>query len=250
MIFSLVLPIFAAAAVQAPAVPVHSYQIVRTYPHDPAAFTQGLFLKNGFLYESTGMEGQSAIRKIRLADGKVLQSVRIPAGQFGEGSTAWGTEIVSLTWRHGIGYRWDLATLRMKGSFRYPGEGWGLTNDGRSLILSDGTPSLRFLDPRTFKEQRRVQVTYNGKPLAQLNELEWVKGEIYANVWQTNVIVRIDPRTGAVKGVINLTGLDRLAGGDTSDNVLNGIAYDAASARLFVTGKRWSKLFEIKLKAS
>lgn len=239
----------AAAAAEAPRqVPVQSYELVRSYPHDPHAYTQGLFFRDGILYESTGQEGESTIRKVRLSDGAVIGAARIPANQFGEGSTDWGDEIVSVTWKSGVGYRWDRATLKPKGSFRYPGEGWGLTSDGRSLILSDGTPWLRFLDPKTFRERRRVRVTYAGKPLAQLNELEWVKGEIFANVWQTNFIVRIDPATGAVKGAIDLRGLDRLGGGSPPDNVLNGIAYDRAGDRLFVTGKRWSKLFEIRLK--
>jgi glutamine cyclotransferase len=243
--------VLAAAAVQAAAtVPVFSYEIVRSYPHDSAAFTQGLFFRDGQLYESTGLEGQSTLRRVRLADGKVLQQAAIPEQQFGEGSTYFGKEIVSITWRNGVGYRWDPATFKVKGSFRYQGEGWGLTQDGRSLILSDGTPWLRFLDPASFRERRRVQVTYRGRPLAQLNELEWVKGEVLANIWQSNIIARIDPQTGVVKSVIDLSGLDRLAGGSGPDNVLNGIAYDPKSDRLFVTGKRWSKIFEIKLKPS
>ena len=242
------LAVAAAAAPAPPKVPVQSYELVRSYPHDPGAYTQGLFFRDGILYESTGQVGESTIRKVRLTDGAVIAAVRIPANQFGEGSTDWGDEIVSVTWKDGIGYRWDRRTLRPRGSFRYPGEGWGLTSDGRSLILSDGTPWLRFVDPKTFRELRRVRVTYAGKPLAQLNELEWVKGEIFANVWQTNFIVRIDPATGAVKGVLDMRGLDRLAGGSPPDNVLNGIAYDRAGDRLFVTGKRWSKLFEIRLK--
>jgi glutamine cyclotransferase len=240
----LALPGCAAAA----EVPTQGYELVRTYPHDPSAFTQGLFFRDGILYESTGLHGQSTIRKVRLADGKVLQSTSIPPNQFGEGSTDWGKEIVSLTWQDGVGYRWDRATLKPIGSFRYSGEGWGLTSDGKSLILSDGTASLRFLDPTTFKEQRRIQVTADGQPVAQLNELEWVNGEILANVWQSSRIARIDPTTGAVKAWIDLTGLERLAGGDRIDNVLNGIAYDARQKRLFVTGKRWPKIFEIKLK--
>ncbi len=250
MIFGLMTSLlFAAVTLQAPQSPsVHSYEVVRSYPHDPDAFTQGLFFRDGFLYESTGLVGQSTIRKVRLADGKVLQLAQVPPGQFGEGSTAWGNEIISLTWRGGVGYRWDSSALKLKGSFRYPGEGWGLTNDGRSLILSDGTPSLRFLDPSTFKEQRRIRVTAGGKPVPQLNELEWVKGEIFANVWQTNLIARIDPETGVVKGWIDLSGLDKTIGSNDPDNVLNGIAYDPRRDRLFVTGKRWPKLFEIKLK--
>lgn len=250
MIFGLMTSLlFAAATLQAPQSPsVHSYEVVRTYPHDPGAFTQGLFFDDGLLYESTGLVGQSTIRKVRLADGKVLQLAQVPPGHFGEGSTAWGSEIISLTWQSGVGYRWDRATLKLKGSFRYPGEGWGLTNDGRSLILSDGTPSLRFLDPTTFKEQRRIRVTAGGKPVPQLNELEWVKGEVFANVWQTNLIARIDPETGVVKSWIDLSGLDRTVGPSDPDDVLNGIAYDRRRDRLFVTGKRWPKLFEIKLK--
>ena len=227
---------------------MQTYEVVRAFPHDPAAYTQGLFFKDGELFESTGLEGQSTLRKVRLADGKVLQQAALPPQQFGEGSTHINGEIVSITWRHGVGYRWDPATFKVKGSFRYTGEGWGLTQDGRNLILSDGTPWLRFLDPATFRERRRVQVTYQGQPLAQINELEWVKGAILANIWQTNVVARIDPDTGAVKGVIDLSGLDRIAGGGGTDNVLNGIAYDSKADRLFVTGKRWSKLFEIKLK--
>jgi glutamine cyclotransferase len=245
------LPLLALSSCAASAeVPVQGYELVRTYPHDPSAFTQGLFFRDGILYESTGLNGQSTIRKVRLEDGKVLHIASIPPHQFGEGSTDWGKEIVSLTWQHGIGYRWDRATLKPVGTFRYSGEGWGLTNDGRSLILSDGTSSLRFLDPVTFKEQRRVQVTAEGRPVARLNELEWVNGEILANVWQTSRIARINPNTGKVKAWIDLSGLERLAGGDRIDNVLNGIAYDAKQKRLFVTGKRWPKMFEIRLKPS
>ena len=241
----------AAAALQGPArIPVQTYQVQRAYPHDPAAFTQGLFYRDGFLYESTGLQGQSTVRKVRLADGKVMQMASIPPDQFGEGSTDWGKEIVSLTWQHGIGYRWDRATLRRTGSFRYEGEGWGLTQDGRSLILSDGTPWLRFMDPVSFKEQRRIQVTADGRPVPQLNELEWVKGEILANIWQTNLIARIDPKTGAVKGWIDLAGLGSTAPSGDPDNVLNGIAYDAKQERLFVTGKRWPRIYEIKLKSA
>lgn len=229
-------------------IPVYSYEIKRSYPHDPDAFTQGLFFRDGLLYESTGLEGRSTIRKVRYQDGKVLQSALLPSSQFGEGSTDWGKEIISITWRNQTGYRWDLATLKPKSTFRYSGEGWGLTNDGRSLILSDGSAWLRFLDPVTFKERRRIRVTAAGRPIDQLNELEWVKGEILANIWQTDLIARIDPTTGAIKGWINLAGLERAADGSRPDNVLNGIAYDRAGDRLFVTGKRWSKLFEIKLK--
>ena len=251
MPFTLIFALFlAAAAVQrAPApLPVQTAEVKATFPHDANAFTQGLFFADGALYESTGLTGQSTIRRVRLQDGKVLQMVAIPADQFGEGSTAWGKEIVSLTWQSGVGYRWDRATLKQKGSFRYAGEGWGLTHDGRSLILSDGTPTLRFLDPKTFKEQRRVSVAAQGRPLAALNELEFVNGEVWANIWQTALIARIDPKSGAVKGLVDLSALERLSGRSGVDDVLNGIAYEPRSKRLFVTGKRWPKLFEIKLK--
>jgi len=245
-LLALVLLFLGAAA--AAEVPVQRYEVVRTYPHDTSAYTQGLFFRDGILYESTGVIGQSTIRKVRLSDGKVLQSVSVPGAEFGEGSTDWGNEIVSVTWMNGIGYRWDRRTLKRTATFRYPGEGWGLTQDGKNLILSDGTPWLRFLDPRSFAERRRVHVTADGRPVARLNELEWVNGEVLANVWQTNRIARIDPATGVVKAWIDLTGLDRLAGASGHDNVLNGIAWDAKANRLFVTGKRWSKLFEIRLK--
>jgi glutamine cyclotransferase len=240
-----------SAPVEAPRaapVPVQSYEVVATYPHDPRAFTQGLFFRDGFLYESTGLEGRSTLRKVRLEDGKVLQMAAIPPDQFGEGSTDWGDEIVSITWQSGVGYRWDRATLKPTASFRYPGEGWGLTQDGQSLIMSDGTAWLRFLDPMTFKEKRRIQVTADGFPVTELNELEWVKGEIFANVWQTDRVARIDPETGRVTAWIDFSGLDRLALRGSPDDVLNGIAYDAKGDRLFVTGKRWPKLFEVKLK--
>lgn len=237
-----------APAARPAAIPVYGYEIARSYPHDPDAFTQGLFFRDGALYESTGLEGRSTIRKVRLQDGKVLQTASLPGRQFGEGSTDWNGEIISVTWQDQVGYRWDRATLKVKSTFRYTGEGWGLANDGRNLILSDGTSTLRFLDPISFKERRRIGVTAAGRPVTQLNELEWVKGEILANIWQTDLIARIDPATGNVKGVINLAGLARAAGGGGPDNVLNGIAYDRGGDRLFVTGKRWSKLFEIRLK--
>jgi glutamine cyclotransferase len=258
MPFTFLLALFAFAAVQqapdpaarasvAP-VPVQTVEVRATYPHDPGAFTQGLFFADEALYESTGLEGQSTIRKVRLEDGKVLQQATLPADQFGEGSTNWGKEIVSLTWQHGVGYRWDRESFRQTGSFRYPGEGWGLTQDGRSLILSDGTPTLRFLHPATFQEQRRLRVTAAGRPISQLNELEWVRGEIWANIWQTSRIARIDPASGTVKAWVDLSALEPLSGRSGPDDVLNGIAYEPRRGRLFVTGKRWPKLFEIKLK--
>jgi glutamine cyclotransferase len=246
---TILLALLAAAALQQTpaAVPVQVAEVTASFPHDPQAFTQGLFFADGQLYESTGVAGRSTLRKVRLTDGKVLQSASIPPDQFGEGSTAWRSEIISLTWQHGIAHRWDRATLRHKGSVRYSGEGWGLTGNGRSLILSDGTSTLRVLDPATFKEQRRIAVTAGGRPLDMLNELEWVSGEIWANIWKTGLIARIDPASGAVKGWIDLTALARLNIGRDPEAVPNGIAYEPRSKRLFVTGKLWSKLYEIKL---
>jgi glutaminyl-peptide cyclotransferase len=232
-----------------PAVPRYGYEVVHTYPHDATAFTEGLFYLNGFLYESTGLEGHSSIRKVRLETGKVLQQRDIPAQYFGEGIVAWHTHLISLTWKSHIGFVFDLSTFKPQREFHYPGEGWALTQDGKQLIMSDGTPQLRFLDPQTLQETRRIQVTFEGKPVQNVNELEWVKGEIYANVWQTDYILRIDPLSGKVVGIINLTGLLQRAdivSGQT--DVLNGIAYDAKGDRLFVTGKNWPQLFEIRLR--
>jgi glutaminyl-peptide cyclotransferase len=230
-------------------VPIYDIEIVHTYPHDATAFTEGLFYLDGFLYESTGLERHSSIRKVRIATGEVIQRLEIPAQYFGEGIVNWGGQLVSLTWQSHVGFVFDLKTFKLKRQFDYPGEGWALTQDGKQLIMSDGTPELRFLNPATFKETRRLEVTLDGKPLHNVNELEWVRGEIYANVWQTNWIARIDPRTGEVVGLINLAGIlsptDRVEG---PDGVLNGIAYDAEHDRLFVTGKNWPKLFEIHLR--
>jgi glutamine cyclotransferase len=227
--------------------PVYGYKVVATYPHDPGAFTQGLFVADGQLYESTGQIGESTLRKVRLEDGRVLQSAEIPPGLFGEGSVDFGSEIVSVTWQGGRGFRWDRGTLKRTGEFRYPGEGWGLTQDGQNVIMSDGTAELRFLDPATMAERKRVRVTVNGMPLDKLNELEWVNGEILANVWMTSRIARIDPATGSVTGWIDLSRLAAETAGADPDSVLNGIAYDKAAGRLFVTGKYWPKLYEIEL---
>jgi glutamine cyclotransferase len=219
---------------------------VNTYPHDQHAFTQGLFYLNGNLYESTGQVGQSTIRKVHFEDGRVLQSVPIPPGLFGEGIVNFGNQIVSITWQGGNGYRWDLPTLRRTGDWHYEGEGWGLTQNGTDIIMSDGTSAIRFLDPVTLAERRRITVTIQGTELTELNELEYVNGEIYANIWQTPRIARIDPNTGRVTGIIDLSGI---ANQNTTspDAVLNGIAYDAQHRRLFVTGKLWPRLYEIEL---
>jgi glutaminyl-peptide cyclotransferase len=246
-----VLALGLAALAVAPAraaVPVYGAAVVQAYPHDPHAFTEGLFYLNGFLYESTGLEGQSDIRKVQLSTGKVLQRRRIDKKYFGEGIVAWKGKLVELTWQTQIGFTYDLATFKPRGDFHYTGEGWALTSDGQRLIMSDGTPQLRFLNPVTLAETGRLDVTLNGRPLPMINELEWVKGEVLANVWQTNYIVRIDPGTGHVTGVIDLSSLmqQELAKGGRID-VLNGIAYDAVHDRLYVTGKLWPDLYEIKL---
>jgi len=245
-LFALLLACLAPTAAQAQT--VYDYRVVATYPHDPAAYTQGLFYLDGRLYESTGRVGTSWIRRVRFEDGEVEQQVSIPAGRFGEGIVNWGDQIVSITWQGGIGYRWDRRTLRRLSEWRYRGEGWGLTQNGTDIVMSDGTAQLRFLDPATLAERRRVTVTIDGRPLANLNELEWVNGEVFANVWQSPYIVRIEPASGRVTGIIDLSALSG-ANSAGEDNVLNGIAYDAAGDRLFVTGKLWSRLYEIDLVA-
>lgn len=246
--FPLLLLALASCGASTPAEPpVFGYKVVRAYPHDPTAFTQGLFFLGDRLYESTGLHRQSTIREVRLEDGKVLRSVSLAPQYFGEGIVNWGPDILSLTWQDGIGFRWNRADFRQKGQFRYPGEGWGLTQDGRNVIMSDGTSELRFLDPATMKERRRVRVTYRGQPVERLNELEWVKGEIFANIWMGRRIARIDPESGRVTGWIDLTDLALENANGDPDAVLNGIAYDARRDRLFVTGKNWAKLYEIDI---
>ncbi|MFZ6745644.1 glutaminyl-peptide cyclotransferase [Undibacterium sp. JH2W] len=239
----------ASSAVAATAaIPTYGYEVVHSYPHDPNAFTQGLFFKDGILYESTGLQGRSSVRKVRLETGEVLQKIDLPGQIFGEGITWWGKRLIGITWTSQAGYVLDLDSFAFQKEFAYKGEGWGLTRNDKEIIMSDGTAELRFLDPETLHETRRIKVTADGKPVDQLNELEWVKGEILSNIWQTDTIARIDPKTGKVTGWINLNGLlpmgDRIL---AHPDVLNGIAYDAAKDRLFVTGKLWPKLFEIRL---
>lgn len=229
-------------------VPVFGYKVVRSYPHDRQAFTQGLQYVDGVLYEGTGMNGESGIRKVRLETGEVLQMRPLDAQYFGEGIVVWKQDLVQLTWQHGIGFVYDRNTFEPRRTFTYSGEGWGLTHDGTRLIMSDGseTGTLRFLDPLTLRETGKLVVVDGGRPVNHLNELEFVKGEIYANVWNTERIARISPKTGRVTAWIDLRGLldPREAAGT---DVLNGIAYDAAKDRLFVTGKRWPRVFEIQL---
>jgi glutaminyl-peptide cyclotransferase len=232
------------------AVQLYGYDVVHAFPHDTSAFTEGLFYLDGFLYESTGLERHSTIRKVRLETGEVLEKRDVPAQYFGEGIVNWKHRLLSLTWKSHVGFVYDLKTFKPERQFAYEGEGWALTQNGTEIFMSDGTPDIRVLNPDTLLPTRRIHVTLDDKPLANLNELEWVKGEIYANVWQTNWVVRIDPHDGRVIGAINLAGLlhpSDVVPGQT--DVLNGIAYDAARDRLFVTGKNWPKLFEIKLHA-
>jgi glutaminyl-peptide cyclotransferase len=222
------------------------YKIVHTYPHDPGAFTQGLVFYDGYLYEGTGMEGESSVRKVELSSGKVVQKIDLPRPYFGEGIVLWKDKLIELTWTTKIGFVYDRATFKQLRTFTYAREGWGITQDGKRLIMSDGSATLYFWDPETFKEIDHLDVVDKGSPVEKLNELEFIHGEIYANVWMTDRIARISPATGHVIGWIDLTGL--LSGAERrGTDVLNGIAYDAKQGRLFVTGKRWPKLFEIRL---
>jgi glutamine cyclotransferase len=231
------------------AVPVYGFIVKNSYPHDPDAFTQGLFFKDGFLYESTGRNGQSSVRKVELASGNVLQRRDLADEFFGEGITEFAGAILCLTWTTQVGFVFDRRTFDEKRRFSFVGEGWGLASDHQRVYMSDGTAYIRVLNPRTFNELRRIQVTADGTPVTRLNELEWVDGELYANVWGRDFIARIDPSTGHVLGWIDLTGLLNPAerGTTSADAVLNGIAYDGKRRRLFVTGKLWPKLFEIQV---
>jgi len=225
--------------------PVYRYRIVNTFPHDRNAFTQGLEFHNGYLYESTGLNGQSSLRKVELRTGRVLQIHRLPQEYFAEGITLFGNRIYQLTWQNGVCFVYNLNNFRQETQFRYYGEGWGLTNDGKYLIMSDGSETITFRDPETFAEVRKITVRAQGKPVKNLNELEYIDGEIWANIWYSDMIARIDPQTGIVKAWVDMEGLPVPNRG--SEEVLNGIAYDRQNKRIFVTGKNWSKLFEIEL---
>lgn len=237
----------AAQRRQPSSAPVTGYQIVKIHPHDPEAFTQGLVFLDGVFYEGTGLKGKSSIRKVKPETGEVLQIQKIEDQYFGEGIAVVGDRIIQLTWQSGVGFVYDKKTFQRQRTFNYEGEGWGLTYDGTRLIMSDGTPTLRFLDPQTLKETGRLEVKDGGRPVDEINELEMVKGELFANVWPTDRIARINPKTGQVTAWLDLTGIldprDRV-----NVDVLNGIAYDAAGDRVFVTGKQWPKVFEIRLK--
>jgi glutaminyl-peptide cyclotransferase len=226
----------------------YSYEVVNAFPHDRTAFTQGLVFLDGKLIESTGLNGHSTLREVDLASGRVLRQVPVPDRYFAEGLAVLGGKAYQLTWLAQKGFVYDEATFRLEREFTYTGEGWGLATDGHSLIMSDGTAQIRFLDPATFKVERTIQVAVKGQPVNQLNELEYIKGEIFANVWRTDFVVRINPANGVVTGVINFAGLLPPADRDVTTDVLNGIAYDSATDRLFVTGKLWPKLYEVRLK--
>jgi glutamine cyclotransferase len=221
--------------------------VVHAWPHDSAAFTQGLVFLHGEFLESTGLNGESTLREVELESGRVLRKISIPPEYFAEGLTVIGARVYQLTWHAHKGFIYDVASLHLEGEFSYDGEGWGLTTDGRWLILSDGTNRIRYLDPATFHVARTISVTLSGRPLMRLNELEWIRGEIFANVWETDEIVRIDPSSGDVRGIVDLYGLLPSSERSPDTDVLNGIAFDPAGQRLFVTGKRWPKIFEVRL---
>jgi glutamine cyclotransferase len=227
--------------------PVRSYKIVATFPHDPKAFTEGLEYRDGFLYESTGLNGESSIRKVELASGKVLKQMPLSTFYFGEGITFFGGRLFQLTYQSGIGFIYDSKTWAPLGNFHYPGEGWALTHDDKRLIMSDGSSAIRFLDPATQRELGRVVVRDGTRPVTYVNELEYIEGEVWANVWQTERIVRIDPRNGQVNSWVDLAGLLKPTERTPDIDVLNGIAYDAQRKRIFVTGKRWPKVYQIQV---
>jgi glutaminyl-peptide cyclotransferase len=226
------------------------YRVVHAYPHDSQAFTQGLVYVDGNLYESTGLNGQSTLREEDLETGRIIKEASVPQQYFAEGVTNWGNTLIQLTWKAHVAFVYDRASFRLLKTFQYPWEGWGLTQDGKHLILSDGSEKIHFLDPETFAEVRSIRVTDHGNPVKEINELEYIHGEIYANVWMTDKIARISPETGRVVGWIDLSGILPAIELRSQDAVLNGIAYDPVRHRLFVTGKLWPRLFEIEVEAS
>jgi len=233
---------------KAPVVVRYTYEVVAVWPHDRSAFTQGLVFRSGSFLESTGLYGESTLREVDVTTGRVLKQVPLSREYFGEGLAVVGDKAYQLTWQNHKVFVYAADTFQRLGEFDYPGEGWGLATDGRLLILSDGTNRIRFVDPATFAVVRTVDVAMAGKPLSQLNELEYINGEIFANVWQTDLVVRIDPANGVVRGVIDFAGLLSPLDRRRDTDVLNGIAYDASADRLFVTGKRWPSIFEVRLK--
>lgn len=233
--------------IQAMSTPEYTFKIVHAFPHDPAAYTQGLVYHDGFLYEGTGLYGRSSLRKVRLETGEILQKIDLSPEIFGEGIAIFKNEIMQLTWKSQTGFVYNLSDFHLLRQFSYTGEGWGLATSGNELFMSDGTASIRVLDGNTLREKRRFTVRDGSNPVTELNELEVVRGEIFANVWQTDRIARISPATGKVLGWIDLTGLLGPMYRRETDSVLNGIAYDSQSNRLFVTGKLWPSIFEIEV---
>jgi glutaminyl-peptide cyclotransferase len=239
-----------AMAQSAPAtakIPLYKVRIIKTFPHDPDAFTEGLIFSGGFLYESTGMNGKSGIRKVELETGKVVKKFDMPAQYFGEGLTEWDGTLVQLTWRSGKGFVYNRETFSVEKEFTFSGEGWGLTHDGKSLIMSNGSNRLVYLNPKTFEQERVVPVLSGDKPVRLLNELEYIGDELFANIWQKDFVARISPKTGEVTGWIDMSDLRRELPDKQRADVLNGIAYDPKGDRIFVTGKMWSKLFQIEI---
>lgn len=226
---------------------LYTYEVVHRWPHARDAFTEGLVYRNGDMLESDGLYGQSTLRDVDLRTGRIEKELAIPPQYFAEGLAVIGDKAYQLTWRSQVGFIYDAGTFQKLGEFHYQGEGWGLTNEGSLLVMSDGTSRIRFIDPADFHLVRSIQVTARGRPVSNVNELEWVRGEIFANVWETDQVIRIDPSDGKVRGVIDFSGLlpplERVPGTD----VLNGIAYDAARGRLFVTGKNWPEIFEVRI---
>lgn len=238
----------AADTTQPARTPTYTYEVVASYPHDPAAFTEGLFIHEGKLFESTGNVGTSWMREVDLTTGRVIRQRDLPKPHFGEGIVIFGDKIYELTWTTGKAFVFDWKTFKPTNEFSYEGEGWALTTDGTSLIMDDGTAVIKWRDPKTFAVTRSVVVTDHGESVPKLNELEWIKGEIWANVWMSDQIARIDPATGHVTGWIDLSGLLNSMDKTGKEDVLNGIAYDAVNDKIYVTGKYWPKLYEIKLK--
>jgi glutaminyl-peptide cyclotransferase len=226
---------------------IQGYRKVNEYAHDPGAYCQGLVFDGGLLHESTGQYGTSSVRTVELETGKVLRKTELPSGLFGEGLALVGERLIQLTWEQGVARIYARDTLKPVNQFEYDGEGWGLVFDGKELIMSDGSEMLTFRDPETFKELRKVRVLAKGTPLKQINELELVDGELWANIWKADYIARIDPKTGTVLGLVDLAGIFDKSSVPNEDAVLNGIAYDPRAKRLFVTGKLWPKLFEIEV---
>lgn len=229
-------------------VPIFSYKVIQSYPHDEGAFTQGLLFKDGYLYESTGLKGHSTVRRVNLEDGKILKATRLEPTLYGEGLAAFSDDLILLTWKAKTGFVLNRADLSAKYKFKYEGEGWGLASSSDSLFMSDGSSFIKVLDPQTLQEKSRFQVTELETPVDKLNELEWVNGELYANIWKSDRIAKINPISGAVTGWIDLKGLYKQRDPKyQGEDVLNGIAFDETGGRLFVTGKLWPYVYEIEI---